>query len=182
MKIFRCSFSILDPWSKGDFDTALQRYWRVEIPPTPAMEQGKILHQQWQSETNQTGCLPAIFGSKKLKKPETEVKLELMVEPWLQYVGVIDCMDYDEFYEYKSGRSGASHYMGTWQPKCYQYLCGMSGYPVHTAHVLTFNQHTQKTQRGKMYLSPKSFEDAKEWILTTASEMWSAIQEGELKK
>jgi len=175
--MFRCSFSILDPWSKGNYDEALRRYWRVEIQPTQAMIDGKLLHERWQSETQATGCLPKVFGGTKLVKPETERKMDCVIDDWIQFVGVIDLIDENEIYEYKTGRAGASAYASSWQFRCYQLLGELNGYKPHTAHVLFYNQHIQKVERGKIYL--QNSKPAEEWIRTFASEMKSAIDETE---
>ena len=77
--MIRVSYSILDPLSRGDIDEALLRYWRVEREPTQAMVEGKMLHEQFQSEVKETNCLPKVFGGAKLIKPETELKIKTII-------------------------------------------------------------------------------------------------------
>lgn len=181
MKIFRCSFSILDPWSKGDYDEALKRYWRVEIQPTQSMIEGKQLHQKWQDEVEKTKKLPKIFGGEKLLSPKTELKLESMLEPWLQFVGVIDLMDDTKIWDYKSGKTSISNYASSHQIPCYQVLLDSLGIKVDEGYYLHYNQHNKTIEKSKRYLTNKTLENGKEFIITFASEMYSALQEsGEL--
>jgi len=172
----RVSFSILDPLSKGRIDDAVSRYLRIPIEPSQAMIEGKLLHEQWQAETNVTKCLPKIFGGEKLIKPETELKLTMKIDGWIEFVGVIDLIDQNTIYEYKTGRSGLNSYANSWQPKCYQALAEANGFKIDEAYLYYFNQHKQTTAKGKFYLTEKTKEDAVEWIRTWASELHNALE------
>lgn len=174
--MFRVSFSILDPLSKGRIDEAVNRYLKIEIEPSQAMIEGKLLHEQWQAEVNETKCLPKVFGGLQLKKPETELKITMVIDGWIEFVGVIDLIDQNTIYEYKTGRSGINSYANSWQPKCYQALAEANGFKVNEAFIYYFNQHKQQVSKGKIYLTEKTKEDAIEWIRTYASELHEALE------
>ena len=179
MELFRVSFSILEPWSKGDYDTALQRYYHKEVQPTEAMIEGKILHKKWEQEINTTGKLPKVFGDMVLDHPETELKITMIIDKWIQFVGVIDCIEGHTIYDWKTGRSGVQRYASSWQPRCYQALADANGYAIDTAMILFHNQHEQFVQKGKIYLNEKTKNDAIEFIRTYSSEMKDALDKTE---
>jgi len=172
----RVSFSILDPLSKGRIDDAVSRYLRIPIEPSQAMIEGKILHEQWQTEVNETKCFPKEFGGAKLVNPETELKLTMIIDDWIEFVGVIDLLDQNMIVDYKTGRSGLNSYASTWQIKCYQALAEANGFKINEGYVYYFNQHKQKSSKGKFYLTEKTKEDAIEWIRTYASELHEALE------
>lgn len=174
--MFRVSFSILDPLSKGRIDDAVSRYLKIETEPSQAMIEGKILHEQWQAEVNETKCFPMEFGGAKLVKPETELKITMIIDSWIEFVGVIDLIDQNFIVDYKTGRSGLNAYASTWQIKCYQALAEANGFKINEGYVYYFNQHKQKSSKGKFYLTEKTKEDAIEWIRTYASELHEALE------
>jgi len=181
MKQIRLSYSILEPWSKGDYDEALRRYWREEQQPTQAMIEGKLLHQQWEDEVKKTKCLPQIFGGEKLGVFRTELKLEVQLEDWLQLVGVIDLMNDRKIYDYKTGRTQVSAYSSSQQIPIYQLLAVKSGLDVDEGYYLHFDQHSKTIEKSKRYLTEKTMKDAKDWVITFASEIYSSLEEaGEL--
>ena len=173
--MLRVSFSILDPLSRGNIDEALLRFWRVVREPTQAMIEGKMLHEQFQSEVKETNCLPKVFGGAKLIKPETELKIKTVIDDWIEFVGVIDLLDQNTIYEYKTGKSGLNAYGKSWQIRCYQKLAEDNGFSIKDAYIFYFNQHKQIANKGKVYLSEKTKEDATEWIRTWASELKCAL-------
>lgn len=179
----RVSFSILDPWSKGNYEEALRRYWREEIEPTQAMIDGKALHEQWRMETEKTQSLPKVFGGNKLEIPEVERKMTCMIDGWIEFVGVIDIIESDfVFSDYKTGNSSASRYSNTFQIPCYHKLLHENGYTrMKEAYIRHYNQHKDSVTVGKLYLSDKTMEKGEEFIRTFASEMKSSIEESEYK-
>lgn len=179
MTLFRISFSVLDPWSRGDIDEALRRYYHKDVQPTQPMIEGKALHELWKQETDTKKSLPAVFGGHPLVNPETEIKMEMMIDDWIQFVGVIDCLAEHTIIEYKTGRAGVHGYSSSWQPRCYQALVEANGYTVDTAMILFHNQHEQFVQKGKIYLTDQSKKDAVEWIRTFSSEFRDALDKTE---
>lgn len=173
--LFRVSFSILDPWSHGDYDEATRRYLRIPSPPSQAMEDGTLFHRSWQTETTDSKRLPAVFGGTTLKNPSTELKMECVIDDWIQFVGVIDCMEDDTIHEYKTGSRNSIVWASTMQTRCYQVLTEFNGFRPKKALIHHFNQHTKKVTHSKVYLTDHSRQMATEWIRTYASELHEAL-------
>lgn len=179
--LFRVSFSILDPWSRGDYDEAVKRWMRIETPPTQAMIDGQLLHRQWQEETTITKSLPSVFGGKSLENPLPEVKLECVLDDWIQFVGIIDCYEDGIVHEYKTGRSDSLRWARTMQTKCYDVLARSNGMSPKYAIIHHYNQHTKQITESKVYYSEYTRQLAREWIRTYASELKEAlVRSGEL--
>ncbi len=177
MKTFRCSFSILEPWSKGDWDEAIRRFYKTSIKVTPQMQAGRLMHEQWRAETNQTSCLPAVFGGKPLDPFKCEEKMECTLDGWLNFVGIVDCMENHTIHEYKTGAADSLTYSRTMQTKVYQLLCAENAYYPNQAVIRHYNQYTQRVTTSYQYLSAKTLEYGREWIITNASEMANAMEE-----
>lgn len=175
MNPIRLSFSVLLPWSQGNYDEATRRFLRQEIQPTPQMEFGKLLHEQWRTHIDKYKELPPELCGDKLNDPQTEMKLEVMLEPWLQFVGIIDCLDGETIYEWKTGGADSNTYMRTPQPLVYQVLAHHQGFTPTKAVVRHYNQYTSKTTTSYRYLSQKSYDEGLNWIITTASEMKDSL-------
>lgn len=175
--IFRISYSILQPWSVGNYDEAIRRFYRAESEPTQAMIEGTVLHQQWAAETQATKALPRLFGGTELTKPEVESKMSCLIDGWIELVGVVDLIESPErFTEYKTGSGNASKIAGTMQVPLYHYLLFQNGYTqIKEAYIRHFNQYEQKVTAGKLYLSKQTRYQAEEWVRTFASEMKSAL-------
>lgn len=174
--LFRVSFSILEPWSRGDLDEAVKRYLRLPSPPTKAMEDGTLFHRTWQGETNETKRLPDVFGGSVLDEPTTELKLECVIDDWIQFVGVIDCMEKHTIHEYKTGSRNSIVWANTMQTRCYQVLTELNGFQPKRALVHHLNQHTHQVTHSKIYFSDKTRLHAMEWIRTFASELHEALE------
>lgn len=174
--LFRISYSILDPWSKGNYDESIRRYLRIPTPPTPQMEEGKLFHEQWHSETLRTNKLPVVFGGGELVKPQCELKLECVLDEWIQFVGVVDCLEESIIREYKTGKANSVVYANAMQVPCYQVLVEEHGYKPKEAHIHHFNQHAKKVTHSKIYLSEETKAKGREWIVTYSSELRSALE------
>lgn len=180
-KIYRFSFSVLYPWSNGQYEEALNRYLKIGEIETPQMREGKLLHEQWRTETEKTGKLPTVFGDVELQNPECEVKMECMIDEWIQFVGVIDLLEKHRITDYKTGNSNSLSYISTPQLRCYQLLCVENGYVPTEAYIRHWNQYTKTVTNSKMYLSQYTLENARDWIITYASEMREAIDKLEVQ-
>lgn len=178
--VFRASFSVLSLWASGRRDEAVKAYFKLDRVETDAMREGKLFHAQWERETEETGCLPKTFGGAKLTKPRTEVKLEHMLEPWLQVVIVIDNLDEPVIHEYKSGRTPASDYTNSFQPKIYGLIAKLKGFKVERCMIHHHNQHTGKSDSAWCWITDKTDEEAANWLVTYASEMCSYFDEHNL--
>lgn len=177
MKIFRCSFSVLDPWSRGDYDEAVRRFYKTDQTVTPQMEMGRLKHEEWRTETTKTGCFPKDFGGARLKNPQCELKMECLLDGWIQFVGIIDLLENQTITDYKTGVASSLTYVRTMQLPCYQVLAKENGIATNQAVIRHFNQYTTKVTSSYKYLTPETEEAGREWITTFASEMASSLQE-----
>lgn len=133
------------------------------------------MHEQWRHETESTGKLPEVFGGLEIEKPECEVKMECIIDDWIQFVGVIDLLEPHKITDYKTGNSNSLAYISTPQLKCYQFLCIENGYVPTEGFIRHFNQYTKEVTNSKMYFSDYTRELGRDWIITYASEMREAI-------
>lgn len=173
--MLRVSYSVLDPWARGDYEEAINRYLRRPTITTPAMAEGKIFHEQWRAETEREGKLPKVFGSKELMKPECEVKLTCILDDWIEFVGVIDLLDAPAIHEYKTGNANSLFYASTMQIKCYQFLLAENGYAITKGYIHHYSQKRDETTHSKIYLSDYTRTKARDWIVTYASELKDAL-------
>lgn len=170
----RVSYSILNSWAHGDIDRATAPYRGEKTPATEAMEFGKKMHEKWERETLRTGCLPKIFGGRKLESPELELSTKKMrtLKDWCVLVGVLDVKDGATGVDYKTGNSSASNYLTSKQHECYQIL-----YPELTRfEYYCLNQHLHHTDNdhitvGAVYLDGDTLRDGLEWVLTMSAEL-----------
>lgn len=177
---FRASFSILKMWESGAWDKAIEAYFKMSQFTTRSMEEGKEYHEGWQKETNRTQCLPSVFGAKKLTSPKTELKLVVALADWLDLVGVIDCLDGDVIYEYKTGKTNSEIYLNSVQPAVYGVLAVYSGFVVKKAEIYHFDQHSKKMDMSIVWLTDRVIDDAYEWIFSVSSEMYAYFNENDL--
>jgi hypothetical protein len=172
-KIFRASYSVIKNWSDGKTDEAVMGYFHKPQPATPAMEAGKKYHELWANEIKQTNHLPKLFGCGKLNKPQTELKKCVQLTEWLEFVGVLDCLDGNTIYEFKTGKTDSEAYANAMQVRVYQLL-----YPkAAKAMIYHYDQYLDKSDMSIVHLTGKTMEDALNWLLTYASEMKNYLEE-----
>ncbi len=176
MDKFHVSFSVLDPWSHGDYETAINRYLKRPEPSNQQMEEGRIWHEKWRAETIKTGKLPEVFGGKELTFPECELRLYTLIDDWIEFVGVVDNLTTEEIHEYKTGTRNSLAYASSMQPRVYQVLAIDNGYHPKRATIHHYNQYTGKVTTSRIHLTTLSYENAKDWIITYASEMRVALE------
>lgn len=177
---FRASYSILSVWAGGDWERAIKMYFKLEKFTTPAMAEGKRYHEQWEQHIKATKTLPAVFGGAKLQQPETEVKKVVELEPWLDLVGVIDCLDQPIIYDWKTGKQSSEHYAGTMQPGVYGVLASFAGHYVDRAIIWHYDQYSQKKDVSQVWLTDARLAHAQNWIVTHASDMHHYLTENKL--
>lgn len=177
---FRASYSILSVWAGGDWERAIKMYFKLEKFTTPAMAEGKRYHEQWEQHIKATKTLPAVFGGAKLQQPQTEVKKVVELEPWLDLVGVIDCLDQPIIYDWKTGKQSSEHYAGTMQPGVYGVLSAFAGNYTDRAIIWHYDQYSQKTDVSHVWLTDKRLLQAQNWIVTHASDMHHYLTENKL--
>lgn len=177
---FRASFSVLDAWRRGDWQMAVEMYFKVCDFETPAMIEGKEYHQKWEKEIKKTGCLPEVFGSHKLENPEVELKIEKKLADWMEMVGVIDCYDNGIIHEFKTGVASSQSYANGMQLGVYALLLKLNGYPVEQGIIHRYNQHTGETEASYVWITKDYMNKALDWVETYASEMHSYLEDNDL--
>lgn len=182
--VFRCSYSMLSAWERGDYQRALEMYIGLESEMTPAMQFGRDQHEAWEKEILETGCMPAVFGGAQLPVGfQTEIKKEVMLNDWLQLVGVLDLRVPKIGRDWKTGMTPANSYLSGKQHKVYQIL-----YPgLDVFEYYSFNQHLpighpDQVKMARVHLTDKTLEDGVEFVLRNAKAMWTYIQVNEIRK
>jgi len=178
--IFRANYTVLNAWSSGNWDGAIEMYFSLKKFTSRAMGEGKDYHDQFEEETRKTGHLPAIFGGKQLNKPVVEFKNTVKIEEWLQLKFKIDCLDEPTIYEYKTGKETSESYAESHQLGVYGVGCTLSGIFVNKAEVYHFDQYTKKVDMSVRWITKKMLENDLNWIVTISSEMHNYFLENDL--
>lgn len=172
MNKFRASYSVLSTWATGDYDRAIKMYFKLETITSKAMEAGKELHEQWQKEIETTKCLPVVFGSKPLNNPETEVKRVVQIFDWLELVGVPDCVDGENIYEFKSGKSKDSEaYANDQQVGIYGLILALDKRKTKMAYIYHLDQYSKKMDMSMVHITPELLQKTMDWVESMASDM-----------
>lgn len=178
---FRASYSTLNLWSSGNYQRAIEGYFKLRSFTTPAMQAGKEWHNIWESEVNTTGCMPKVFGGQKLIKPKTELKLVKQLDDWLELVGVIDLQhgeNGENLVDYKTGKTTSDSYANSFQPRVYHILI-----PEATRFEFRHYDHsTKRTDTSIVHLTPTTLNKGIDWVVTYASEMHSHLLKNDLYK
>jgi hypothetical protein len=182
--IIRLSYSILSKWARGDWEGAIEAYIGHWPPPTPAMLAGREAHERWEAETRKTGKMPVELGGLPYRKPllEKATKREVMLNDWLQFVGVLDVLD-DETVgiDYKFGATSATQHANSFQHKVYQILYPkMKRFEYHAKN--PYVPADESITVAICHLTDKTLEDGLEWVLTFGSEMRDYIVTNNIKK
>lgn len=177
MKRFRTSFSILNAFSKGDVQRAVDMYFKRNFVKTEAMEAGIRFHDEWERYVLKNKEIPKELSSKpiKLVDPRPELKLEVDLGDKFQFVGIIDCLDGETIYEFKTGRSDSSNYANGKQIDCYAYLLSKLGIKTTKGIYLHYNQHDKETDKSVVYLTDNRLKTAEKWILKYTSDMYDYL-------
>lgn len=182
MKVFKASYSTLSFWAKGDYDKAIEMYFKVSKFDNEAMRLGRALHDEWEKEIKASGRMPQVFGGRELPADHAvEVFARKMVAPWLELRGKLDLRTPDTGYDWKSGTTPSTQYANGYQHKIYQIL-----YPAMTKFEYhAFNPYVKRSQAvtvSIVHLTPKTLEEGVEWLVTQASEMKNYIEVNNLEQ
>ena len=123
----RISQSIIALWLAGEYEEAIQALHGNWREPSEAMEYGTKRHEEWEKHVKKTGTLPKEFGSKKLFKYQTEIKVEKKINDWITLVGIADLYHFIDgnkpaLLDYKTGKTPASQYASSKQHRIYKLL------------------------------------------------------------
>ena len=180
MSKFRASFSVLSTWESGQWERAIKMYFKLDKFTTRQMAVGKDFHKKWENCILKTNKLPDVFGSKELSKPKPEFKKVIQIEDWLELVGVIDCIDKETIYEFKTGITTSESYASTMQPAVYAYIAKESGFDVKKVVIYHHNQYTNRQDMSIVWIDDELVKKAKNWVVTVSSEMHSYFEENKL--
>lgn len=170
--IFRASYTVLSIWESGDVTLAMDTYYKVSKYSSPAMEFGKNWHKRIEKEIQATKKLPIIFGATPLKDPVAEEKIELMLDDWLQLVGVIDLYDDHTIYDWKTGVTSSEQWANSMQPLVYQLLKPeATRFEIHH-----FNQYTDEVDMSVGHLTLGTAQKAYDWVLKNSTEMFQFLK------
>jgi hypothetical protein len=167
----RASFTVMNVWAQGKWEDAIKYYFKLDRVVTPAMEEGLRFHKEWENEIKRTSNIPAIFGEKKLERPETELHLNTELSDWLILTGKIDLLDQPTVYEWKTGKSESDFYARTYQLPVYALLCTYNNKLVTKGEVHHYDQYTKKADMSIVWITDKMLKDALNWVETLGSEM-----------
>ncbi len=136
------------------------------------MDFGRQWHKRVELEIQTTKKMPEIFGSTKLKDPKTEWKIEIMMDDWLELVGVIDLYDDGVIYDWKTGMTSSEQWANTKQPLVYQLLCPEAErFEIHR-----FNQYTGDVDMSMGHLTLNTAQKAYDWVMQNSKEMYQFIK------
>lgn len=176
MPKFRASYSVLSTWARGDIDRAVEMYFKLSTYDTPQMKAGREYHDAWDLEVSETGCMPQVFGGRKLNNPITERKIVKQIEDWLELVGVVDLVDGELMVDYKTGKTPSSAYTNGFQHCLYSIL-------VPEAKMFEYHHYDQYNKTKDMqilHLSEQTYMDGMDYLITHASDMHSFLEENQL--
>lgn len=180
MEKFRASYTVLKQWNSGQWDKAVKTYFKLESFTTREMAEGKKFHEDWEAETKKTGCLPKVFGGRKMKNPKPEGKVVVELADWLDLVFIIDCLEAPILHEYKTGKRSAEVWANSEQPGVYGVGATYAGNMVDRAVIHHYDQYTKKYDNFTIWLTDKYLDESYEWIVSNASEMMNYFQENQL--
>jgi len=172
-QIFRASYSILNSWSRGYAQDAINMYFKLDREPNKFMIAGRKYHKEWEDYIIKNNKMhPQLSsGNRELKDPQCELKLEMPINKHIELVGVIDCLDEHTIYEFKSGSYPSSQYANGKQVDIYSLLTKYHGYDVTKAFYLHFDQYIRETDSALVWITPERTQKAKEWVINVAEEM-----------
>ena len=171
MKKLRLSFSLLLLWGQGKTDEAVAMYLHKDLFTSPAFEEGKMWHKKWEREINATKKLTIGKETFTFKDPKPEVKIVIPYNERWDLVGMMDCVDTDRFYEFKTGTTGAWSYLQSHQIPLYFLLLEKAGTPKDSAMLIHYNQKEDFVESIPVWRSEEEIEEAKNWIDSTAPEV-----------
>jgi hypothetical protein len=172
MKKIRLSHSLISVWERGDIQGAIDLYFHVDRVGTPAMEDGKRLHDEIAESIKNFKTLPNYMDFKaKFKDPKPEFEIVVPYNEICDLKGVIDCLDEPIFYEWKTGVSDSLEWARTGQIPLYFLLCELKGIKVDSAYLVRFNQHTNKTDFTIVHNSRRLRDKARNIVDTVCFEI-----------
>ncbi len=170
-KKFRASYTVLNLWASGNWQRAIESYFRLKDFVTPAMAAGRDYHKKWCEEIKVAKRLPLEFGGKALTAPVCEEKKIVSIYDWLDLSFIIDCYDKPTLYEFKTGKQSSESYASDMQVLVYAVGATISGFYVENAEIHHYDQYLKKHDMSMVWISDQMLKEAHNWIVTLAGEM-----------
>jgi hypothetical protein len=177
---FRASYSVINTWASGDWQRAIQMYYKIGQFTTRAMAEGRDYHEKWCKEITETKHLPAAFGGGALFTPVCEKKLVVELADWLDLVFIIDCYDKPDIHEFKTGKTSSESYASSYQSGIYAVGATYAGLLVDRAILHHFDQTNGKYDMSIKWITDQVLKDTMEFITTISSEMQDYIIKNDL--
>jgi len=199
MKTVKLSFSILNAWSKGQYEDAVSMYIGRDLPENPYLELGKLFHEKWEKHILETDTMPAELGGQELRDAKVEIKYQKIINMGDDYQillrGVIDlqCVENGKviLQDHKCGLSKASAYVDSLQLDYYKLFvpnADIGRYACHNPYKCealcqanNFKEHVCYGY-GIKFLNEYNAENALNHILTYGSEMIMYLKYNKLLK
>ncbi|MDQ5954071.1 MAG: hypothetical protein QG647_809 [Patescibacteria group bacterium] len=199
MRTVKLSFSILNAWSKGQFEDAISMYLGNPLPENPYLELGKLFHEKWEKHILDTNMMPPELGGQELEDAKTEIKYQKIIDMGDKYQillrGVIDlqCVEDNNIIlqDHKCGLTRASAYVDSLQLDYYKLLipsANIGRYACHNPYKCEALCQAKNLKEhicygyGIKFLTENNAENALNHIITYGSEMIQYLESNRLLK
>ena len=187
MIIVKLSYSILNAWSHGRYEDAVNLYLGRDMPEVPIIELGKAMHDKWALYTLNHGRIHPQLGGGKVINPTVEQKYEKILplneKMCILLRGIPDLTsDHPDgkggllYTEYKCGMRGATSYVDDLQGD-YMKLLDPA---IREMHYICYNPYFKTKTIGVRYLTEDNAMNALEHIMTFGGELISYLQVNKL--
>lgn len=195
----KLSYSVLNAWSKGNWEEAVSMYLGHDLPENPYLTLGKILHEKWEKHILKTSTMPDELGAQPIVNPLVEVKYQKIIAMGSKYQillrGVIDleCIENGELIiqDHKCGVGKASSYVDSKQLDVYKLLrpkATIGRYACHNPYKCEALCQAKNLKKhvcygyGIKFLDETNAENALNFIITYGGEMISYLETQKLIK
>lgn len=168
---FRASYTVLSQWESGNWQRAIEQYFKLGDFVTPAMAAGRKYHKQWAEYIEENKKLPVEFGGLELKNPIVEQKKIVKMYDWLDLSFIIDCYDSPVIYDWKTGKQSSEVYASSMQVGVYAVGATIAGLYTEKAEIHHYDQYLKKHDMSIVWLTDELLDKASNWIVTLAGDM-----------
>ncbi len=179
-QIISLNQTTMHAWATGQYQKAVEHYFKLANFTTEKMADGTALHKQWSEYIEANNKLPVEFGNKPLIKPLPEGKLTVKLQPWLELYGTPDCIDSPIIYEFKSGKRSSESYASSWQTRIYAVLATYAGIYIDKAEIHHWDQYTKKHDMSVVWITDQVLKEAYDYIEAIASDMHHYFDQNDL--
>lgn len=172
----RVSFSLLDAWSRGDTQLAIDTYFHVGGPKNKAMEYGIEFHDRIAKHIDKYNQFPDDFFSYPLMIPEAEKKVVANYNELFDISAVFDCIDSPNLFEFKTGVQPATTWARKDQLPLYFLVAELEGIPIEKAYLIHYNQHSNEKDYVVVWNTPDKVERARNIVDSYAPEIHSFFE------